>query len=322
MSAPEVLPRSPIAMTTAALALQAGRLVAFPTETVYGLGADATNDAAVAAIFAAKGRPDFNPLIAHVAHGDEAAGLVELNDAAERLMLRFWPGPLTLVLKRHTACPVSLLCSAGLDSLAVRCPSHPLARELIEAAGVPLAAPSANRSGRISPTTAQHVAEDFRDNAHPLFAYILAGGKSAVGLESTVIDLTGERATILRPGAICREELEETINERVSEAKADAAIKAPGMLTSHYAPSAPVRLNTRTPEATEAYLAFGPSRGIVAKHILNLSELGDLEEAASNLFAYLRQLDALAPSAIAIAPIPNVGLGIAINDRLARAAVR
>jgi L-threonylcarbamoyladenylate synthase len=322
MSFPEVLPNSPINMAAVALALQDGRLAAFPTETVYGLGADATNDAAVAAIFAAKGRPEFNPLIVHVAHADEAAGLVELTDAAERLMLRFWPGPLTLVLKRRANCPISLLCSAGLDTLAVRCPAHPLARELIEAVGVPIAAPSANRSGTVSPTTAQHVAESFREQCHPLFAYILAGGRCAVGLESTVLDLSGEVATILRPGAICREELEETINERVISADANAAIKAPGMLASHYAPRAPVRLDTRTPTAEEAYLAFGPSRGLTAKHILNLSELGDLEEAASNLFAYLRQLDALAPSAIAVAPIPNVGLGIAINDRLARAAVR
>ncbi len=319
---PEVLPRSTMTMTSAALALQEGRLVAFPTETVYGLGADATNDKAVAAIFATKGRPQFNPLIVHIAHSDEAAGLVTLNEAAHALMLRFWPGPLTLVLKRLPDCPISLLCSAGLDTLAIRCPSHPLARELIEAAGVPLAAPSANRSGAVSPTTAQHVAESFRENVHPDFAYILAGGRSAVGLESTVLDLSGDIPTLLRPGAVLREEIEETLGQKVALAQADHAISAPGMLASHYAPTAPVRLNTRTPQAGEAYLAFGPGKLPAGVTSLNLSENADLEEAAANLFAYLRQLDATTPAGIAVAPVPEVGLGIAINDRLRRAEVR
>jgi L-threonylcarbamoyladenylate synthase len=321
MSGPTVIPPTPANLAAAALALQDGRLVAIPTETVYGLAADATNDQAVAAIFAAKGRPSFNPLIVHLAHMDEAAGLVELDEGAEKLMLRFWPGPLTLVMKRRADCPISLLCSAGLDTLAVRCPSHPLARNMIEAAGVPLAAPSANRSGSVSPTSAQHVAESFRGKEHPAFAYILAGGKSHVGVESTVLDLTTDPPTLLRPGAVLREQIEETLEEKITLSSCDAARpNAPGQLASHYAPRAAVKLDVRSPAVDEAYLAFGTHHGSKGKMFLNLSENGDLDEAAANLFAYLRQLDDSGIGTIAVAPIPEIGLGLAVNDRLRRAA--
>jgi len=321
MSGPLVLPPSPANLARAASALHDGRLVAFPTETVYGLGADATNDHAVAAIFAAKGRPQFNPLIVHVACAADAARLVTLTPAAEQLMLHFWPGPLTLVLPRAEDAPISLLCSAGLDSLALRCPAHDIARQLIEQTGRPLAAPSANRSGSISPTSAQHVAESFQDHPHPDFAYILAGGRAAIGLESTVLDLTSPTPTLLRPGAILQSEIESCLGQKIATSSGNtSAPNAPGQLASHYAPNARMRLNARTPEPDEAYLAFGPTHGLLCREILNLSENGDLDEAAANLFAYMRQLDASQPQQIAVAPIPNVGLGLAINDRLMRAA--
>lgn len=320
MPVPEIMTLSPESMIAAAYALQEGRLVAFPTETVYGLGADATSDAAVARIFTTKGRPQFNPLIVHVAHADEVAGIAAVNRLAKALMLRFWPGPLTLVLPRAENSPVSLLCSAGLDSIAVRCPGHKVARDLIEAAGVPLAAPSANRSGAISPTTAQHVIEGFGDDAGDL-AIVLAGGKSHVGVESTVLDLSGDVPTLLRPGAVLREEIEEALGMPIRVGTGNAAKpNAPGQLESHYAPTALVRLDVRKPEPDEAYLAFGNAHGITAHALLNLSAEGDLFEAAANLFAHLRALDTADTRQIAVAPIPEVGLGIAINDRLRRAA--
>lgn len=319
MSKPEVLSVSTESLAAAAAALQDGRLVAFPTETVYGLGADSTNDTAVARIFATKGRPQFNPLIVHVAHADEVPNIATPDRLANELMLRFWPGPLTLVLPRAEDSPVSLLCSAGLPSLAVRCPENKAARNLIEAAGVPLAAPSANRSGTVSPTTAQHVIESFGDDAGDL-AIILAGGKSYLGVESTVLDLSGDVPTLLRPGAILQEQIEEVIGPiRTSSGNAEKP-NAPGQLLSHYAPNAIVRLDVRKPEADEAYLAFGNAHGITAKALLNLSEQGDLFEAAANLFAHLRELDKSGAASIAVAPVPEVGLGIAINDRLRRAA--
>ena len=291
--------------------LHEGRLVAFPTETVYGLGADATNDHAVAEIYAAKGRPSFNPLITHVLGAQAAFAYGKFNPLAERLMAAFWPGPLTLILPRVQHCALSLLVSAGGDSVGLRCPAHPVARALLEACGLPLAAPSANRSGRVSPTLALHVREEFSADL-----MVLDGGACEVGIESTVLDLTGE-PMILRPGSITREMIEEIIGRCHShEGGNPLAYKSPGMLASHYAPNARVRLNAKSAEAGEAMLAFGGVQGD-----MNLSPSGDLTEAAANLFSMLRALDARGVAGIAISPIPMEGLGLAINDRLARAAV-
>ncbi len=304
----------------AAILLAEGKLVAFPTETVYGLGADATNDRAVAAIYAAKGRPQFNPLIIHVANPEALDGLIEWNETARLLAAQFWPGPLTLVLPRKKSCPVSLLASAGMDTLAVRIPSHPVAKQLLEAVKRPIAAPSANASGKLSPTTPIHVAESLYDKVD----LILAGGKSQVGLESTVLNLTSTRPAILRPGGITREQLEKILGpiDIVSVAE-NTSLMSPGMLASHYAPNLPLRLNAMQAESDEGFLTFGPD--ILAKggaQRLNLSPQGDLSEAAANLFTMLRQLDQSQLRGIAVMPIPNIGLGVAINDRLNRAAVR
>lgn len=308
-----ILPASAAAIAEAGEALAHGRLVAFPTETVYGLGGDATSDNAVAAIFEAKGRPSFNPLIAHVASITQAETLVEMNGTAHRLAARFWPGPLTLVLKRRTDCPVSLLASAGLDSVAVRMPDHPVALALIEAAGRPLAAPSANRSGRISPTRAEHVADCLGGRVH----IILDGGPCRVGVESTVLDLTEEPPTLLRPGGIGPEELEAFLGRPIRRAiQCPDAPRSPGQLESHYAPTLPVRLNADRAGPGEALLGFGAAPAAT----LNLSPSGDPVEAAAHLFAMLRALDRPEFKAIAIMPIPEEGLGLAINDRLRRAA--
>ena len=297
----------------AAALIRAGRLVAFPTETVYGLGADATNDRAVAAIFAAKGRPAFNPLIAHVLDADEARRFVVWNDIAERLAATLWPGPLTLVLPRIAGCRLSLLASAGLDTAAIRAPSHPIARELIAAAGVPIAAPSANRSGAISPTRPEHVVESLGDAVD----LVIDGGPCEVGLESTVLDLTTPRPTLLRHGGTTREAIEALIGAIDQGAAIGVAgtLHSPGQLESHYAPRAAVRLNATKAEPGEALLGFGDVPGT-----MNLSPSGDLVEAAANLFAMLRALDAPGTARIAVAPIPQIGLGVAINDRLRRAA--
>ncbi|MGE0424001.1 MAG: L-threonylcarbamoyladenylate synthase [Reyranellaceae bacterium] len=297
----------------AAALIRAGRLVAFPTETVYGLGADATNDRAVAAIFAAKGRPAFNPLIAHVLDAEEARRFVVWNDIAERLAATLWPGPLTLVLPRIAGCRLSLLASAGLDTAAIRAPSHPIARELIAASGVPIAAPSANRSGAISPTRPEHVVESLGDAVD----LVIDGGPCEVGLESTVLDLTTPTPTLLRPGGTTREAIEALIGAIDQGAAIGVAgtLHSPGQLESHYAPRAAVRLNATAAEAGETLLGFGSIAGT-----LNLSPAGDLVEAAANLFAMLRQLDAPGTARIAVAAIPAQGLGIAINDRLRRAA--
>jgi len=297
----------------AAEILLGGGLVAFPTETVYGLGADATNDRAVASIFEAKGRPKFNPLIIHVPGVAEAERLVAFTPLARRLAESFWPGPLTIVLRRKPDSPVSLLASAGLDTIAVRSPAHPVARELLISAGRPLAAPSANRSGRVSPTTARHVADDFGERVD----LILDGGATTLGLESTVIGFERDRAILLRPGAIAREDIEMITGPLSSTS---GAISAPGQLRSHYAPRARLRLNAADVEAGEALLAFGPDVPAGARTVRNLSKTGDLTEAAANLFAMLRELDASGTARIAVMPIPNEGLGEAINDRLARAA--
>lgn len=310
-------PVTPDSIAQAASLLQEGRLVAFPTETVYGLGANALDDKAVAAVFAAKGRPNFNPLIVHVHAASALDQLVVWNDTARLLAEHFWPGPLTLVLPRAPECSVSLLASAGLDTLAVRVPSHPVAQRLLAEACLPIAAPSANRSGSLSPTTPIHVAESLGDKVD----MILAGGKCAVGVESTVLDLSGAMPTLLRPGAITREMLEPLIGKVATGLDSSEQPKSPGQLLSHYAPDLPLRMNAMAAEKDESYLTFGPDMGLHGGALrLNLSESGDLEEAAANLFAYLRQLDKPGLKGIAVAPIPETGLGIAINDRLRRAA--
>ncbi len=308
-----IVPATTTNLQQAARLLRSGQLVAFPTETVYGLGGDATDDRAVAAIFAAKGRPSFNPLIVHLAEIGGMAPLVAFDSRAERLAERYWPGPLTLVLPRRTDSPVSLLASAGLDSIAVRIPAHPVALALLRAAGRPIAAPSANPSGCVSPTTARHVA----DGLTGTLAMILDGGPCPVGVESTVIDLTGDVPTLLRPGGITRETLEAELGP-IALAKASdlGGPRSPGMLSSHYAPALPVRLDARSPRPGEALLGFGPADGAE----MNLSPRGDLTEAAANLFAMLRALDQPRYSGIAVMPIPDHDLGAAINDRLRRAA--
>jgi len=302
--------------------LLAGALVAFPTETVYGLGADATNDRAVAAVFAAKGRPRFNPLIVHVADVEAARAVAVFDARADRAAESLWPGPLTLVLPRRADAAVSRLATAGLDTVAVRVPSHPAARALLAAVGRPVVAPSANPSGAVSPTTARHVLDGLAGR----IALVLAGGRCTVGLESTVLDLTGPAARLLRPGAVGADRLAE-LGGPVEAAGDDAAGPdgprpvSPGRLASHYAPAVPVRPDAAVAAPGEAWLGFGPElRPGPAVASLNLSETGDLEEAAANLFAMLRALDRSDVSAIAVAPVPETGLGIAINDRLRRAA--
>lgn len=308
-----ITPPTAAAIAEAAAFLRSGALVAFPTETVYGLGGDATNDRAVAAIFAAKGRPAFNPLIVHGPDLDSFAAAVVIDDRARRLAERFWPGPLTMVLPRREGSPVSLLASAGLDSIAVRVPSHPVAQALLRAAKILVAAPSANPSGRISPTTARHVAEGLTGT----LAMILDGGPCRVGVESTVIDLSADTPTLLRPGGVTLEALRDLLGTvAIAGANQSGGPRSPGMLSSHYAPALPVRLGATTARPKEALLAFGPAEGAA----LNLSATGDLAEAAANLFAMLRSLDRPEYQGIAVMPIPEDGLGLAINDRLRRAA--
>lgn len=320
----EVSPPTPEAVARAATLLREGRLVAFPTETVYGLGADATNDRAVASIFDAKGRPAFNPLIVHVTGFAEARRYARLDARAEKLTHAFWPGALTLVAPRTGDCPVSLLVSAGLDTIAVRAPAHEVAQALLAAAGRPLAAPSANRSGKLSPTRAVHVAESLGD-ANGSLAMILDGGPCALGLESTVVGLPAEGpATLLRPGALARMEIEDILGAPLADPApvgAEEGRASPGLLESHYAPDAPLRLDVTDAKPGEVLLAFGARPPQDAAVTRNLSETGDLTEAAANLFAMLRELDALSGGKpIAVMPIPAHGLGEAINDRLRRAA--
>ena len=305
------------ALEQAAALLRAGELVAFPTETVYGLWGDVTNDESVAAIFAAKGRPRFNPLIVHLSRADEAEKIAQIDSRAALLMQRFWPGPLSLVLRRAPQCKVSLLASAGLDTLALRVPSHPLAIELLRSVGRPIAAPSANRSGRISPTTADHVLSELGGR----IAAVLDGGPCRVGIESTVIDLTGKTPLVLRQGGVAAEEVEALLGPLAAPAGGEAP-RAPGMLASHYAPNLPLRLDATSVEAGEALLAFGPDSPSGAKETLYLSKSRDVREAAANLFAMLRAVDRADFTAIAVMPIPEQGLGRAINDRLRRAATR
>jgi L-threonylcarbamoyladenylate synthase len=305
---------NPQAIRRAADLLKAGRLVAFPTETVYGLGGDATCERAVAEIFAVKGRPRFNPLIVHVPGLAEAEKLAVFNDHARWVAGRFWPGPVTLVLPRRGDSGLSLLASAGLDTVAVRAPAHEVAQALLRETGRPVAAPSANRSGRVSPTEAAHVAEELGDR----IAMILDGGRTPVGLESTVLDLSGESPALLRPGGVTLEQLAELLGPIA--APTGGPLKSPGMLVSHYAPSLPLRLEAVSAQPGEALLAFGPEAAPGFAEVLWLSRAGDLAEAAANLFAMLRRLDRPQFSGIAVMPIPEHGLGRAINDRLRRAA--
>ena len=302
-------------IAAAVKALASGRLVAFPTETVYGLGADATSDRAVAAIFAAKKRPRFNPLIVHVPGLEEAEALARFDGRARRLAKRFWPGPLTLVLPRQDDCPVSLLASAGLATLAIRVPRHPVAQNLLARFGRPVAAPSANPSGRLSPTSAAHVAASLGDAV----ALVLDGGPTQIGLESTIVDLSATVPALLRHGGLPSEEIE-ALTGPLAGPDVTQRPKAPGMLESHYAPHLPLRLDAHRPKTDEAFLAFGPIAAEGGRLTLNLSPEGDLVEAAANLFAFLHRLDESGAAAIAVMPVPERGLGRAINDRLRRAA--
>ena len=296
----------------AADALRRGELVAFPTETVYGLGADATRDDAVARLYAAKGRPSFNPLISHVASAGAALALGVFPEDAKKLAMAFWPGPLTLVVPRAANCPVSLLASAGLPSLAVRVPNHPLALRLLRAVDRPIVAPSANASGRISPTTAEHVRSGLGDKV----SLVLDGGPCGIGVESTVVSFMGPKALVLRYGGLPRKAIEDVLGHAIAKDRDEDHPHSPGQMRSHYAPQAKLRLNAVAPELMETYLSFGTfSHGS-----LSLSPSGDLTEAAANLFRMLHELDAKGVQSIAVAPIPYVGLGEAINDRLSRAA--
>ena len=298
----------------AAKLLKSGQLVAFPTETVYGLGADATNDTAVASIYEKKGRPSFNPLIAHVDNVEMAEKYVKISPLARKLMNAFWPGPLTLVLKRKARSKVSLLASAGLDTLAVRCPNNHIALELISTFGKPIVAPSANKSGRISPTTVGHVLDDYGDQA----PFTLDGGPCQVGVESTVLLCDDDKVAVLRYGGLAVEEIENLIGPIIRPEKDENAPHSPGQLKSHYAPHIPLRMNAIEVFEGEALLGFGNAPNAV----LNLSETENLTEAAANLFSMMHQLDNHKYTGIAVMPIPMHGLGLAINDRLKRASYK
>ena len=299
-------------ISKAARILREGGLVAFPTETVYGLGGDATNDAAMARIYAAKGRPQFNPLISHVATADDALALGTFPKQAEKLARQFWPGPLTIVVPRRADCAVSLLACAGINTIALRVPAHPLAQQLLRDVARPLAAPSANASGRISPTTAEHVRQSLGDRVD----VILDGGPCSVGIESTVIQFHDGKAMLLRPGGLSRHDIEAALGAKLASPPKQKALHSPGLLASHYAPRASLRLNAEEVQKGEIYIGFGERRA----GNLNFSPHGDLTEAAANLFRLLHEADATGATSIAVAPIPETGLGEAINDRLRRAA--
>jgi L-threonylcarbamoyladenylate synthase len=323
LSATRMAKADAAAAADAARVLAAGGLVAFPTETVYGLGADATSGPAVARLYDAKGRPAFNPLIAHVADIADAERLARFDADAARLAKDFWPGPLTLVLPKAAGCPVAELAMAGLDTIAVRVPAHEVARDILAAFGKPVVAPSANRSGHVSPTCAEHVAADLAGRID----LIVDGGATPVGVESTIVACLGE-PVLLRPGGLPRAAIERSLGRSLADpapARDTAGPIAPGMLATHYAPRTRLRLNALRVAAGEALLAFGPLPAEGAEHaacVLNLSARGDLVEAAANLFAHLRALDAAGTATIAVMPIPGDGLGEAINDRLERAAAR
>lgn len=311
------VPADSASIERAGAIIRSGGLVAFPTETVYGLGADATNGAAVARIFEAKGRPRFNPLIVHVATLDQARCLATFSALAERLAAAFWPGPLTLVLPRRGGSELSELVTAGLDSVGLRMPGHDVARALIAAAGKPLAAPSANRSGHVSPTTAAHVADDLAGRVD----MILDGGACRHGVESTVVTADGESVALLRPGAIAAADIERVCGVALRRALdgGDAPV-SPGQLASHYAPHTRLIMNVTSPQQESALLAFGARVPDHTGPVINLSASGDLIEAAARLFSALRELDSAGAGLIEVMPIPDDGLGEAINDRLRRAA--
>lgn len=307
-------PHDPRTPQDAAALLRDGGLCAFATETVYGLGADATNSDAVLKIYQTKGRPRFNPLISHCADMEMAERFGEFPPLARRLAQAFWPGPLTLVVPLKPGTGLSDLVTAGLDTVGLRVPAHPMARELIAALDRPVAAPSANPSGKLSPTTADHVRTGFSGTVP-----VLDGGSCQNGLESTILAVSGDSVVQLRAGALAREEIEAILGHPIAVAAPNAAITAPGMLKSHYAPTASLRLNASSAQPGEAFLAFGPTPAYGGP-VLNLSQTSDLREAARNLFSHLATLDASGASSIAVAPIPDAGLGEAINDRLERAA--
>jgi len=297
--------------------LEDGALVAFPTETVYGLGADASNDAAVARLFEAKGRPSFNPLIIHVASVAAAAEHGAFTATAEKLAEAFWPGPLTLVVARRAKSAISPLATAGLDSVGLRLPAHPMAQRLLALVGRPIAAPSANPSGRLSPTLPEHVVATLGER----IAAVLDGGPTAIGVESTIVSCLGDGPALHRPGGVPREAIEAVLGRRLPDARADAdRPTSPGQLASHYAPRASLRLNATAARPDEVFVTFGASVGAHQGDTVALSESGDLIEAAANLFRILHQLDRRNVARIAIMPIPETGLGLAINDRLRRAA--
>lgn len=325
----QIISSNPQSVEKAASVLRDGGLVGMPTETVYGLAANALDGQAVARIFAAKGRPQFNPLIVHVLSVDDVLQIAEMNDHDHALARKFWPGPMTLILKRREDSGLSDLVSAGLSTVAVRIPAHKTARALIKACGFPIAAPSANKSGSLSPTAPAHVAQSLGDKVD----LILADGMSAVGLESTVVDCTGEYPLILRPGGVSQEEISDSLGFQVEYDLGDKGedVKSPGQLLKHYAPNTQLRLNAVDVRDGEALLAFGSVKfmglqgGGAASDLpddmfRNLSADGDLYEAASNMFAMLRELDKADAQAIAVMNIPDKGIGVAVNDRLQRAA--
>jgi L-threonylcarbamoyladenylate synthase len=311
-----VVPATPEAIRQAAQALARGEIVAFPTETVYGLGGNALDARAIARVFAAKERPCLNPLIVHVPGIEAAERYAVMNDVSWRLAEAFWPGPLSLVLNKRPACGIADLVSAGLDTIALRSPAHPVAQALLSA--LPIAAPSANRSGRVSPTTAAHVAAELGERP----AMILDGGPCKLGIESTVVSVIDGVPGLLRPGALPREAIELVLGVPLAAAKANHRGASPGQLETHYAPRTKLRLSATHVSGSEALLAFGPGAPSGAGVTINLSPAGNLEEAAAKLFAALRELDQTNATAIAVMPIPAHGLGEAINDRLQRAAKR
>jgi L-threonylcarbamoyladenylate synthase len=320
----QILPAGEAAVAEAARCLAAGGLVAFPTETVYGLGADATNAKAIARLYQAKGRPLFNPLIAHVRDFEAGMRIARFDAQAIALAKAFWPGPLTLVLPKARDCAVADLATAGLETIAIRVPAHPLAQEILRSFGGPVVAPSANLSGHVSPSTAAHVQSDLSGRID----LIVDGGAVEVGVESTIVGCFDE-PMLLRPGGVPRGEIERLLGRTLAQPPEDAdngtgQPLAPGMLASHYAPRTRVRFNAGSVEAGEVLLAFGSGSvpGVdAATIVMNLSPRGDLAEAAANLFGYLRALDTRGARAIAVMPVPHDGLGEAINDRLRRAAV-
>lgn len=301
----------------AAKKLKQGDILSFPTETVYGLGADATNSRAVAKIFSAKSRPSFNPLIVHLSDAAEANQFVEMSDLSRKLANTFWPGPFTMVIPLKEDSGLSDLITAGINTVAIRVPQNNVAQELLIEFGGPIAAPSANKSGRISPTTAQHVDDEFSAE----LGFIIDGGPCKRGIESTIVQIKGDQVILLRPGSITAADIENVIGSKIATKPIKSETpNSPGQLESHYAPNTQLRLNITKPNNDEGFLTFGPTEGSLGKICLNLSPSANLEEAAANLFSMMRELDNMNFPSIAVSSIPEIGLGLAINDRLRRAA--